>query len=330
MQYAMDYRLKNGYSISGSTGGFAPPLPDNVLQWLDGTKDGLGYYDGSTYLSIAKTQTLTSDWQCMFKTKDFIPTAPDNFERLYTIGTSEEGRLYYEPSGNITWVGNNGTQYVGFGTIDLNKPNEIELEMKIGGIRLTFNGSTTTNTSVTWVENSWTSWVVGNATSGSISALMGYFSDCDEEWNLPDLTGSKGTVAVKTDPSGTFNKFQYLRDLSILGTNYGLYDTVSDLYNIDPTGALETALGLTPGTLNAWLTRAELDALYDALIKFTTPIPENSTLPADKFRSVIYELLTILTQDQKDKIVNYVGRGIIATFEGEEITFEGEKVTYRG
>jgi len=74
--------------------------------------------------------------------------------------------------------------------------------------------------------------------------------------------------------------------------------------NIDPNGVLETALGLSAGTLNAWLTRAELNLLFDSLLIFTTP---NDGL---KYLDVIYDLGTSLTQAEIDKLTAYVRRSL--------------------
>lgn len=117
---------------------------------------------------------------------------------------------------------------------------------------------------------------------------------------LQHLDGTKEDYTPNPD-------YKKLIDTSGLD-NFGLYDTVNDLYNLNPNNDLDL---IASGILNAWLDRSGIAGLHNSVIRFLTPIAEESTLPADKVRSVIYLLGTTLNQFQINSLVSYIGRETI-------------------
>jgi hypothetical protein len=115
-----------------------------------------------------------------------------------------------------------------------------------------------------------------------------------------------------------------LIDLSVNGLD-GEYRIADGFYNLNPTAdATLAAAGIT----NSWLTRAQIDALYNDTT-FLTPVPTSSKLPdTDIVRTLVYTTVTVLLEFETTKNNRYTGRGLTVTQLGINITHEGEVVTY--
>jgi len=149
----------------------------------------VGYFDGSAYKTITKTQTITSEYKLFWKGA-FAPFIPTNSEPIYSPDINERGLVLSSDGSSLKWLGN-GIANETVGTYTKSIVNTVEVWMKDDALKVICCGSETIISSVTWVKSSWTFYQVGKdvAGVGFFSGLIPWHSDCDEVWNGHDLTG---------------------------------------------------------------------------------------------------------------------------------------------
>jgi len=299
------------------------PAFDDILQWLDGKQTALGYYDGATYNTVTKSIEITSDWKCFYD-RDITPTSPDGNECFVSFGN--DWTFYITASGDVfTALNGISVTQIGSGVI-LKESNNIKLGLKIGSIECVVNGASTI-TNVTFSSLVFTKYTLGKTGWTGVASFTGFggdWSDCQGSYKV-DQTYPE---VVTTDPNGTYRKYNQLPDKSGNGNN-GLYDNDLDLYNVDPNGVLETALGLSAGTLNGFKTREQYNTIFTDLYvlfgKYIAYFPKNDQLV---FLSVIFDTLFDDDFSEVTKNLKYVRRywdyvtnnGILVTFNGEPVT----------
>lgn len=290
--------------------GFIPPQEESVLQHIDGTKTPVFNFDTNrqTRITLDRSFTITSEYQC-YNEQKILPYTPDNTEVWFA---PDSGFIWFINSSKQLLVAGNGlTQTVVHPLVETDEEHIVRLEIKDDSLKVILDGVESEITGITWTSLTHTSvFIGGQSGANGVSGFSFYFKDCDKTYT-PDNVLSDPNVTI-TDPNNTLFKYDFGKDLTGRG-NYVLYNIATGGIIPIPVGVpdqatLEAISGLVAGTE---YTRAQLDAIHNALLIFTSPIPANSSLnPNTLYRSVIYQVATILTQDQINALIEYVGRTV--------------------
>ncbi len=173
------------------------PHRQSLVQDLRGNFRGVATFDGSTHLTVTKTQTITGEYKTFYKGK--VIATPDEAlsETLYSF---VDAFFFLNANGELKIVGNGAPSTVLFDDIDTAQVHEIELELKVGGLRCTLDG-VSKKIAVTWSVATWPSFSIGahQGINRFYTGKMWDVSDHEEFWPLKgDLNGSLGNDAVLT------------------------------------------------------------------------------------------------------------------------------------
>ena len=239
------------------------------------------------------------------------------------FAASSSARLFYIQvgagiTGNFNFINSaNANEFtLTHSTLCDNNPHEIEIYREGNDYFLTDFGVVIDSTTSTHVFEDMTGCTWGLRDDADIS-----------EYYLWDIKVEQGSETLYDWPcdDGAGN---IISDVSGKGNNGTLFDEtptsawnndICRLRNIDPSGTLETEYGLTAGTLNTFLNRAELDTAYSTIqtaqgktIAFITPNRIDSLLSDETLlRTIMYQSSTTLFIAEIAKNQKQTGRGLI-------------------
>lgn len=281
---------------------FTPPQLSSVIQWIDNKWTAVWNFDRTNYIEVPTPQTITSEYQCIWKGKLRLTNPIETVERLYS---SSLCNLEVRSDGRIG-IGANGPSFLGQDTIEFNMDVIVELCLKEDSCKLIVAGNETVRSGLSFITDTTTSYRTGD-TGSPFSGLLFEFSDCQETWTAPSLTGSQGTIAVATDPNGTINDIEYSPDKLDNG-NYALKKVSTGDVNLNPTS---NATLTAKGNLNEFITPEELNDKHD-LIGLnpiaTRSIPSELNPTNANGVIIVWDgLAEELTSDEKEKTNKHMG-----------------------
>ncbi len=225
-----------------------------------------------------------------------LATADPSHEDVVFLVGGGNGQIVLLTDGVVKLIDTISSLNIVVGFHPLGVDGVISVCLKNGEYKVTANNITNTYTASLTTGKTISSLYIGAITGSNYYSGIAYDLTIDEElFSLNNtLEGDQGTTAVltgSTEPvffaNGIVNKI-----------------------NTNPNPTSTDGQVLLARGFSGYQTRAELDLLHDALVDFTSPIPNASTLPPDVYRQYIYTALTTLTQAQIDKLNKRVGRSL--------------------
>ncbi len=276
-----------GSQFVRNIGGSGSSLFEDFGLSSEDTDKVVATFDGASYLTVDKSQTITSEYKTFYKGTVLAPPDEPVEEPLYSFLSAF---FYLNPVGELKIVGNGAPSTTLFSDIDTAQVHEIELELKEGGLRCTLDG-VIKEIAVTWSVATWPEFSIG--AHGGIhrfyTGKMWDVSDHEESWPLNgNLNGSLGNDAVLT---GNDVYVGGLLDGSLASFNDNTLFTEGIAYvvNVNPTGS-----ALLPYA-DEFMIREALAGEHTGIAIFTPPNDGRG------FKSLVYPSNINLSENEKRK-----------------------------